>query len=307
MPIPIVTVFKGDRFYLSHCIAQAKAFNPDSDFIFLGDSSTKHYKGIKHFNYNDYFEDAKKFSKIFIHLSHRLSYTSELFCFQRWLILNEFFKKEKLQECFHIDTDVMIYYNLKELRDIYPSFEMNVAGDPETLNHAHTLAHGGSSFINNPKILEKLRNICFEIFEDQKLFESMRPYIDRRFTDMDAIGLLWKRFPRKVITTTTSLKGITMQRAINENIYYEMQNNIQKIYWKNRRPYGKEKNPSHRLIQFSVLHFHGNVKNIMWKYLRLPTWNLRLLWLYNFLAFKLLKYPKRWFNYLSGKNLFPKL
>ncbi len=300
MAIPIVAVFRGDRHYLAHCIAQAKASNPCSEFILIGDSSTKHYAGIKHYAYEDYFESSKKFEKIFKYMPKDRPFETELFCFQRWLILNEFLIKEKIDSCFNIDADVMIYYNLEVLKQFYSQYDITLTG------YGHKFSgHGGSSFVNNVQILNKLSDIIFEMIEDKSLFQKLEA--SNNVNEMVALNILAERIGNKAGQTEFPIQNLAMQTSITSLTWYVRKGELDKIIWKKGIPYGQEIEPPHRLIQFTVLHFHGSTKKYMWRYLRLKNCKNWLIWMRNVLSYKMLKYPKRYVNLLFGKNIFPKL
>jgi hypothetical protein len=65
VPPPIILIHRGDSFYLAHTIAQARSSNPDGRLILLGDRSNSFYLGVEHHRYEDYFEEAREFAKLF--------------------------------------------------------------------------------------------------------------------------------------------------------------------------------------------------------------------------------------------------
>mgnify|MGYP003292157105 CR=1 FL=1 len=112
--IPIFFVHRGFNNMLYYSVGQVKSTNPDSQIYLLGDSDNKCLEklGIKHIMLSDYFDGAQKFADCFVNMSfNKADY--ELFCFQRWFVLNSFIKQEDITEPFvYLDSDVLIYSDL---------------------------------------------------------------------------------------------------------------------------------------------------------------------------------------------------
>ena len=83
--IPIVFIHKNDSFYLKDVFSQAKKFK--NNLILLGDDQNNKYDQVSHFKINNYLKSAKYFSKFYVHSSPN-KFNFELFCFERWFILN---------------------------------------------------------------------------------------------------------------------------------------------------------------------------------------------------------------------------
>jgi len=112
-PLPIVFIHYKNKDYLKFSLAQAKVSNPHSTVYLLGDSSNNCYDFVEHHYFSDYFEGAAKFSKIYRHFNTTSPYYS-LFDFQRWFILREFLRAQKLDRCLYLDSDTMLYAELSK-------------------------------------------------------------------------------------------------------------------------------------------------------------------------------------------------
>lgn len=118
----IIFVHTGNSFYLHLAIKQAKKTNPNIDIILLGDDSNKSVtrEGVLHFYVSDYFHRAEELDHYFINNSPNARHY-ELFCFQRWLIIWEFIKKnpqydDKFVYC---DTDTLLFADVtKDLEQL---------------------------------------------------------------------------------------------------------------------------------------------------------------------------------------------
>ena len=112
MNYPIIFIHKGNSSYLKKCVQQAKKSNPSSEIILIGDNNNQTIKGIIHFNIDNFSESATKFSSIYQHQSFN-EYHFELFCYQRWFILNDFVKSQKIKCFWYVDSDVLIFEDLE--------------------------------------------------------------------------------------------------------------------------------------------------------------------------------------------------
>ena len=157
---PIIVLHKGSSDYLKICLAQAKFSNPNSRIILLGDETNETLAkqvGAEHYLICNYFSKALEFEKIYKHYSTN-SYNFELFCFQRWFVVDEFINSEGLDRFLHIDSDVLLYADFsKELEFI--DFINNY-----DLTYSHASAH--TSFFNSRRALCEFCNFIFEIFSD---------------------------------------------------------------------------------------------------------------------------------------------
>ena len=157
---PIIVLHKGSSDYLKICLTQAKFSNPNSRIILLGDETNETLAkqvGAEHYLICNYFSKALEFEKIYKHYSTN-SYNFELFCFQRWFVVDEFINSEGLDKFLHIDSDVLLYADFsKELEFI--DFINNY-----DLTYSDASAH--TSFFNSRRALCEFCNFIFEIFSD---------------------------------------------------------------------------------------------------------------------------------------------
>jgi len=114
----IFIIHKWRQEYLLCCIKQLLKYNDAKDIVFLTDDKklTKKYiweNDITYENISDYFKSANEFAKYYQHRSYNKA-EYELFCMQRRLILNEYINSHNINIISHIDTDVLIYCNMKE-------------------------------------------------------------------------------------------------------------------------------------------------------------------------------------------------
>ena len=113
---PIIVLHQGNHDYLRICLEQAKFTNPNSRIILLGDKKAQSVAPdyVEFYDTKDYFNTAKEFSKVYKHHSTNY-YEFELFCIQRWFIVNEFIQKNNIEYFLHLDSDVLLYADFEKV------------------------------------------------------------------------------------------------------------------------------------------------------------------------------------------------
>ncbi|GEB35490.1 hypothetical protein [Brevibacillus parabrevis] len=126
MTLPIIFMHRDDEDYLAYSLRQAKMSNPRSPVYLLGREANRKYasSGAMHVMMDSYMQTAQMFAKVYQHM-HVMSYEYNLFCFQRWFILRDFMRKNRIQGCFYLDSDVMLYTQVNKPE--YRAFSMEFA------------------------------------------------------------------------------------------------------------------------------------------------------------------------------------
>ncbi|MEC4885918.1 MAG: hypothetical protein SAL70_32080 [Scytonema sp. PMC 1070.18] len=265
MYLPILILHRGYSTYLMYCLAQAKALNPDSDVILLGNESNKHIDFVFYENIEKYDDEAKEFEKIYSskHMSFS-EYQYELFCFQRWFILKRFLEKNNLDRCIHLDSDVMIYVNL--LDEFSKKFE----------KFNFTLSKKGSghnSFIKYQGI-ENFCQLLTNFYTDPGLYEILKSIREKALSagqkaggicDMTLLNQYYQRYSHEIGITSDIIDDSVYDANINNSDGFEMYDGIKKIYWVDGHPVCKHLN-SGREIRFNSLHFQGQSKKYIKNY-----------------------------------------
>ncbi|MED1644017.1 hypothetical protein P4U99_12635 [Brevibacillus agri] len=156
MTLPIIFMHRGDDDYLAYSLRQAKLSNPQSPVYLLGkEANRKHAApGIIHVPLDSYMQTAQMFAKVYRHM-HVMSYEYNLFCFQRWFILRDFMRKNRLQSCFYLDSDVMLYTNVNQ-----PEFQ------------AFSMEFAWTSFIGLDT-LDRFCNMTMQYFVNPQMFRLL--------------------------------------------------------------------------------------------------------------------------------------
>lgn len=267
-PLPIILIHKGNIDYLKYSLLQAKASNPNSRVILLGDKANSHFKKIVEHYEIEKSELCDEFIKVYRHFSTN-PYGYEVFCMLRWFILFEFMLKNHIPKAFHLDSDVLLTCDLEKESKNFEQFDFTI-----------TRISGHSSFINR---IEGLKNFCDFMLSQYKNEHAIREF-EKAYTtriqnnqlggicDMTMLTNYRKLNPEKVGLTSLIINNSTFDYNINENcqhnyddgILYNMKNGIKDVEIKDNIPYVR--NSNNELIKFNSLHFQGIAKAHMRQY-----------------------------------------
>ena len=267
--IPLITIHKGNPFYLKNALHHASYYNHDSDIILLGDAANKALErgNIHHHLIEDYMESANVFASKYKHMSMN-QYDYELFCFQRWFIIQCYVKAHNLQEFFVFDSDVLLYCNVtSELKNFH--------------NYDFILCNNRilSSTLMNQNSLNKFADFILQRYSDPIAFNELEIIYKSCFdekgqllkiegvNDLTMVDLYLKHFSLRVLDLGIPVNGVFFDSKINSSDNFALDHRgLKKTIWINNLPYGiygesKEK------MRFCSMHFQGRSKMWQHKYL----------------------------------------
>lgn len=263
-PINIVIIHRGENDYIHTVLKCAHESNQEANIFLISDRKNNDINFVKYINIDDYFYSAKQFSKNYEHLSTN-TYEFELFCIQRWFILRDFMKINKIEKCFYADSDVLIFSNLNTELQKFSNFSF-------TLSEG-TCGH--NSFWNNHKALDDFCHFIENIYNKSDL-DSYNKILDfwnsYKITqkpggvcDMTLFKFYKEKYPNNIGETANIIEKSTYDHNFSSNIqdgvFYKNIFGIKKIIWKNNLPYIK--NNSNELIKFNTLHLQGWAKKFI--------------------------------------------
>jgi hypothetical protein len=223
---------------------------------------------IEHYLFEDYFDSANEFSKIYRHLSpNRELY--ELFCIQRWFIIKEFILAQSIERFLHIDSDVLVYSDFSK-EDEYMACLEGI-----DFNICETSA--GTSFFSNQRVVVDLCNFITAFFSDSELLDKVESayrrggdfmevmnYPGTALQDMALVTSFSRAEGVKCVDTSITRSGANINTLIGYPRCWNFCNNgkMVNVVFNNRLPYGLEKS-TNALVRFHVLHFQGAWKSLM--------------------------------------------
>ena len=168
----IFIVHRGDSYYLPLCLAQARVSNPTAKILLLGDEANSgnidFYKkfNIEHVAIEEYSKSSDLFQEVYIHDSPN-NFSYECFCFQRWMIINEYVEHKAINGNFCcLDSDALLYIDIK---DIFNEMESGFAVCDEV----------GPQYLmfKDAKILERYCKFIVDCFTNDVESRYLRGYI----------------------------------------------------------------------------------------------------------------------------------
>lgn len=256
--IPIIIVHKGNSFYLEPVLRQIRLFNPQNRICLISDSSTDIYDFIEHYNIDQYMEGANEFAEIYVHMSIN-PFNYELFCFQRWFVIRDFIRSQRMEYFLCLDSDVLLYCNVDEIFSKYHSYDFTICKE---------MGPCFSSF-NNFSI-EKLCNYMNYLYTDSQAFERLEDFyknvVDGGVCDMTALAWYQKEISDNVIDIVYPVNNACFDGNISDPMGFETKKGKKKIYWRDNLPYGKNLEDG-SFVQFYGLHLQGGAKHSMHKYI----------------------------------------
>lgn len=300
-PPPIILIHRGDSYYLAHTIAQARSSNPESRLILLGDRSNSFYLGVEHHRYEDYFEEAREFAKLFTYeYFPTYQYPWILFCHQKYFALRDFIHAQSIEKFLLIDSDVLLYEPISQYFDFYRDYQMTVSASAATSG-----AQAAFALVNDPSAISDLCLIYHELFRDcpETLFARFRADC---ITEMTGLFILMSNAAGKAKNTYEDVEEFVVNHNLLDDPRLDKNGDFCKVSWEGSVPMFRTK-ATGAMLRSPIIHFHGHAKKHMGNYLRLTNSRVKLEHFINRGMHTAAKYPMRWVNRLTGHSLFPGL
>lgn len=297
-PPPIILIHRGDSFYLAHTIAQARSSNPESRLILLGDRSNSFYLGVEHHRYEDYFDEAREFAKLFTYeFFPNYQYPWILFCHQKYFALRDFVRAQGIDKFLLIDSDVMIYESIGQYFEYYKDYRM-------TLSASSTpSAQAAFALVNDATVIEDLCAVYAKLFGDSP--ETLKTRFGTNlFTEMLGLGLLMKESSSKIKNTYEDNGEFVVHHNMLDDSRFDKEGECSRIDWMENIPMLRKREDGN-ISKSPILHFHGHAKKQMGKHLRLNGIRTRLEHAANRGMSAVAKYPMRATNKIAGWPVFP--
>jgi len=301
MPPPIILIHRGDSFYLAHTIAQARSSNPNSRLILLGDRSNSFYLGVEHHSYEDYFNEAREFAKLFTYeFFPNYQYPWILFCHQKYFALRDFIRAQRIERFLLIDSDVLLYEPIEPYFTHYKNARMTVSGPPDV-----RLVHAAFAIINDISVLD---DVCqtYRTMYKTPVSALQEQFGTALFYEMVGLHAVSSLSEARVQNTYGMDDDFVISHSTCEDPLFKTVDNTVMVHWHEAVPYLQEIKTT-RTKRTPALHFHGKGKYVMQSHLRIKDGRLRLQHLTNRILSSVLKYPLRCVRNCGGGRLLPKI
>ncbi|WP_018343053.1 hypothetical protein [Cytophaga aurantiaca] len=279
--IPVVFIHKGNSAYLYNTFFQLRATNPTVLAYLIGTKESEKYEPlIKHVNIHAFEKEANAFGEIYQHFSTN-SMEFELICIQRWFVLKEFMVKNNIQKCLYLDSDVLLYEDIKVLGEKYAHAGMTLCG-----------ISGHTNFIDKDVLID-FCNFIYSIYTSPEAYAELDEYYKAFIlkhgaggvSDMTLLTKYMEAKPNNVINIYFTDGQATFDPAFEiGHEYFVMKDNRKYFEFINSLPYGILK-VTNQYVRFNTIHFQGaNAKREMHSFIPMRNFGFYL----NSLYFKII-------------------
>lgn len=256
--IPIVFIHRGNSLFLKYALHQARLLNPHNPIILIGDKTNALQPVfVQHYLIDNYADNAQAFQKIYQHQSPN-PFDYELFCFQRWFILQQFVDRFNILQFVYLDSDVLLYCQVDQV--------MNTLKTDMTVCKEYGPCY---TFVKNAALLKDYCRFIVASFVQEQEKKMTRAFM-AKFADKGTPGLsdmvTLGAFASINHIDDIGKEGLPIyfDHNINcPNVYaYNKKTSLKKIYWLNNQPhlyniYTKQ------YVRSWGLHFQGGAKSLM--------------------------------------------
>ena len=272
--VAIVVVHQGLSDYLKYCLLKAQQYNPTTPIVLIGNEENRCLLDVIpeliHIIPDQNTTDTKAFKNNYKHRSTEPE-TFELMCFLRWFFVRDFMKRNNIERCLHIDSDVLLFCDVWQAGEPYRTYGMTLStwGNPNYLM-------GHTCYINDYHLLDGFCQMLLDYFTNaekslflDELFVKLR--INSEYTaisDMSLLKLFYDKNSQHMGKVSDIVNDTTFDYRLTscEGGYLAnsrlFKKEMKKIFFEDRFPYCwntvLQKN-----IRFHSIHFHGNMKYMM--------------------------------------------
>lgn len=274
---PVILVHRGTQNYVSIAIKQAQVFNKR---VILLTDSPQYFRNVEAYDLNDFFGTAQCFEHVYKHLSPNTQ-KFELFCIQRWFILNEFVAKMRISHFFHCDSDVLLYCNVSTFYQQHRDKVWLLGAVSNGLSAISGYMWSGGIGYFSREILQQFCDFVSEVYTQKDRLDYLVKKYEKRSNpkhgvcDMTLFSLFVDHLKHSggqdVMSLTAEIDGAKFDHHISsdEAGFYAKEKvadlEVKKIIFKNRMPYCFNKKTGDWVRLFCI-HFQGKAKPLMAKY-----------------------------------------
>lgn len=281
----IVFIHSGYSPYLEFTLRQARAADPETELVLLGDDANDRFPFLRHVNTTSatYRDGAEAFQSVYEHLATN-NHTTVVRWFQRWFWLQTYFRETGLHDAFVLDSDVLLFSTERELRDAW-------VGVDTALGVCQPDEQSGYRWISSPHVsywtapaVEEFCRFILDTYTDpagvERYRSKWRHHVERGLEggvcDMTTLYLFAEGYgPGEVANFVDVRQGATCDAAIStsENKVpseYRMRGGVKAVDWTAR---GEPTGYNERLgktVRFAALHLQGHSKADIPAYYRGP-------------------------------------
>lgn len=175
--IPVIVVHTGLKPYVEPCLRRAVASHPGGRVVLLGDAANAGIGVGEHHRLDDgsLATDVADFRTVYEHHSSSKREQFERFCIERWFFVRNFMRRENLDRCLVIDTDVLLFCDVAAEAARFGHAEMTFA----RWDAVRLLPH--CNFINGRSGIESFCEYALGLYRDPRRLEAVKAKNGKKF------------------------------------------------------------------------------------------------------------------------------
>lgn len=267
----VIVTHTGYRPYLESCLRRAVASAPGGRVVLLGDDANATIGLGEHHSIDDpsLRDDIDAFRSVYRQVSTAHSFSRERFWVERWFLIRNFLRRERLDGCLAIDSDVLLFCNVAEEAERFHPYAMTFARwDPVRI-----VPH--CNFINGLEGLESFCRYVLDLYRSPEKMSRLAEINRKKFnfawiSDMSLLAA-WgatSGFPIGYLEDTVA-SGVAFDTCLDDSRGFVpcgylpgVLRQWKKIVFRDGIPHGIIQ--SNRLVvPMRCLHYHGRMKILM--------------------------------------------
>lgn len=268
----IVIIHEGYAWYLPYVLYQAKFASPNSDVVLIGDNlefEQIHVESLSNFEG----DNIRQFKRYYSHMSTNPKWF-EIFCFLRWFYLLNYMRKYQIQSVLHLDSDVLLYSSIEDIKDAYFNMDWKCAYliPKQDFDSFVWTASPHVSYWT----IDALEDFCSFIINSFKKEEYLKLYQKKwdwhqtqqksgGICDMTTLYLYWEANSGRIINLAKSHKANVFDHNINISLNYNLnqyltEDGLKKVHFVNNKPFFFRDDEANELDRVHALHLQGGAK-----------------------------------------------
>ena len=268
--IPVVVVHTGLKPYVEPCLRRAVASNPRGRVVLLGDAANAGIGIGEHHRLDDasLATDLAEFRKVYEHHSSSKGEQFERFCIERWFFVRNFMRRENLDRCLVIDTDVLLFCDVATEAARFRHAGMTFA----RWDAVRLLPH--CNFIGGRAAIESFCDYALGLYRDASRLEAVKAKNGKKFgrhwvSDMSLFADWSARGGCAIGMLEDAVHdGVAFDDAIDRTRGYVRRSFMPGVLrpWKwieyrDGVPFARHRRAGE--VPMKCLHFHGGFKDLM--------------------------------------------
>ena len=269
----IVFINTGGSFFLPYVLHQAKHLNPSSAIVLIGDAGNYDFVQFEQIE-NLASDDIDSFRRNYVHRSTNPP-QFELFCWERWFYLRNFMRKEQADSALYLDSDVLLFSSLEEIRQGYAGVEWECGltvpqGGPASGHISYWTMDALEEFCRFAG--ESFREGSASQLYEQKWQRHLAHGVPGGVCDMTTIELFYQSNIRRIINLAAPYRGNVFDHNINfgdnsEPGQYVVEGGIKKVSFIGGVPFLCHTGNG-KMDRAHALHFQGSAKRFIREFYR---------------------------------------